>query len=91
MHTIHLHVQDTIYDKIINSGIDIQGRFDEFILDLMDEGYPTIPKSEAIRRVADGMERYQNHLGEYLDSEEYRVHLSETIAILRAKYENHQG
>lgn len=91
MHTIHLQVQDTIYDKIINSGIDIQGRFDEFIADLIDDGYSSINKSEAIRRVADGIERYQNQSGEYLDNDEYTVHISETIATLRAKYENHQG
>lgn len=91
MHTIHLQVQDTIYDKIVNSGIDIQGRFDEFIADLIDDGYPSITKSEAARRVADSMERYQSQSGEYLGSEEYSVRISETIATLRAKYENHQG
>lgn len=91
MHTIHLQVQDTIYDKIVNSGIDIQGRFDEFIADLIDDGYPSIIKSEATRRVADGMERYQNRAGEYIDSEEYSVRISETIATLRTKYENNQG
>lgn len=90
MHTIHLQVQDTIYDKIVNSGMDIQGRFDEFIADLIDDGYPSITKSEAARRVADSMERYQNHSDEYLDSEEYSVRISETIATLRTKYENHQ-
>ena len=91
MHTIHLQVQDTIYDKIVNSGMDIQGRFDEFIADLIDDGYPSISKSEAARRVAESMERYQNHSGEYLDGEEYSVRISETITTLRAKYENHQG
>jgi hypothetical protein len=91
MHTIHLQVQDTIYDKIVNSGIDIQGRFDEFIADLIDDGYPSITKSEAARRVAESMERYQNHSGEYLESEDYSVRISETVATLRAKYENHQG
>ena len=88
MHTIHLQVQDTIYDKIVNSGIDIQGRFDEFIADLIDDGYPSISKSEATRRVADSMERYQNHSGEYLESEEYSIRISETIATLRAKLKN---
>jgi hypothetical protein len=91
MHTIHLQVHDTIYDKIVNSGMDIQGRFDEFIADLIDDGYPSITKSEATRRVADSMERYQSQSGEYLGSEEYSVRISETIATLRAKYENHQG
>lgn len=57
---------------------------------LIDDSYPSISKSEATRRVADSMERYQNHSGEYLDSEEYSVRISETIATLRTKYENHQ-
>ncbi|GEM_PF-1041281 len=91
MHTIHLQVQDTIYDKIVNSGIDIQGRFDEFIADLIDDGYPSITKSEATHRVEKSIERYQSQSGEYLDSEDYSVRISETIATLRAKYENHQG
>lgn len=91
MHTIHLQVHDTIYDKIVNSGIDIQGRFDEFITDLIDDGYPSITKLEATSRVEKSIERYQSQSGEYLGSEEYSVRISETIATLRAKYENHQG
>lgn len=91
MHTIHLQVQDTIYEKIVNSGIDIQGRFDEFIADLIDDGYPSITKSEATRRVEKSIERYQNESGKYLDSEDYSVRISETIATLRGKYENNQG
>lgn len=91
MHTIHLQVQDTIYDKIVNSGMDIQGRFDEFIADLIDDGYPSIPKSEATRRVEKSIERYQSESGEYLGSEDYSIRISETIATLRTKYENHQG
>lgn len=90
MHTIHLQVQDSIYDKIVNSSIDIQGRFDEFIADLIDDGYPGISKTEALRRVADGVERYENQSGEYLDSDGYNIRISETIASLRTKYENHQ-
>jgi hypothetical protein len=91
MHTIHLQVQDTIYDKIVNSGIDIQGRFDEFIADLIDDGYPSISKAEATRRVSNSIERYQSQSGEYLEGDGYSVRISETIATLRAKYENHQG
>ena len=39
MRTIQLQVNDTIYDQISTSGMDIQARFDEFVAELIDDEY----------------------------------------------------
>ncbi len=90
MHTIQLQVNDGIYNQIITSGIDIQARFDEFVAELIDDGYQPISKQEASKRVSDGDERYQNQTGEYMDEGAYQIHISESIASLRAKYADYQ-
>jgi len=90
MYTIQLQVQDSIYNRIIGSGIDIQARFDEFITDFIDDSYPSISKSEAKQRVIDGVIRYQNQTGEYIDNDMYQIHISDSIAFLRAKYADNQ-
>jgi hypothetical protein len=91
MHTIQLQVNDGIYNQIITSGVDIQASFDEFVAELIDDGYSAISKQEALKRVSDGVGRYQNQTGDYLDSEAYQIHISGSIASLRAKYANNQG
>ena len=60
MRTIQLQISDSIYDQITTSGMDIQARFDEFVAELIDDGYPSISKQEAHKRVCEGVERYQN-------------------------------
>ncbi|HRF57065.1 MAG TPA: hypothetical protein PLV58_06680 [Campylobacterales bacterium] len=42
------------------SGVDIQARFDEFVAELIDDGSPSISKQKALKRVSEGVERYQN-------------------------------
>ena len=91
MHTIQLQVNDTVYNQITASGIDIQARFDEFVAELIDDGYPSISKQEACKRVSEGVERYQSQTGEYADEGAYQIHISDSIASLRAKYANNQG
>lgn len=73
------------------SGVDIQARFDEFVAELIDDGSPSISKQEALKRVSEGVERYQRQTGEYIDQEAYQIHISDSIAFLRAKYANNQG
>lgn len=91
MHTIQLQVNDSVFSQITASGVDIQARFDEFVAELIDDGSPSISKQEALKRVSEGVERYQNKTGEYIDSEAYQIHISDSIASLRAKYANNQG
>lgn len=88
MQTIHLQVQDSIYEKLINSGVDIQAKFDELIFDILDDGYPSISTEEAKERVLDAVNRYVNKTGTYQNSEEYGLHKSNVIGSLRQKYAN---
>jgi hypothetical protein len=65
MQTIQLQVQDSIYNQLINSGVDIQAKVNEFLIDILDDGYPSISTDEAKRRVSDAIERYKNDTGVY--------------------------
>lgn len=91
MHTIQLQINDSVYSQITASGVDIQAIFDEFVAEPIDDGSPSISKQEALKRVSEGVERYQNQTGEYIDPEIYQIHISDSIASLRAKYANNQG
>lgn len=88
MQTIHLQVQDSMYEKLMSSGVDIQAKFDELIFDILDDGYPSISTEEAKERVSDAINRYVNKTGTYLSSEEYDLYKSNTIDSLRLKYAN---
>ncbi len=54
----------------------MQARFDEFVAELIDDGSPTISRQETLKRVSDGVERYQRQTGEYIDQEAYQIHIS---------------
>lgn len=89
MQTIHLQVQDNMYEKLIGSGIDIQAKFDEFIFDILDDGYPSVSTEEARQRVSDAVDRYINKTGIYINTENYELHKAKTIEALRTKYADH--
>ncbi|KLE11611.1 hypothetical protein AF80_00685 [Aliarcobacter butzleri L355] len=59
MHTIKLNIPDNLYPKLINSKIDIQLEFEEFLNDLFDDGYPSISKEEAQKRVSESVLAYK--------------------------------
>lgn len=65
MHTIQLQIQDDIYDEIKSKGIDINHKFQDFLYNLIDDGYPSISEDEAKKRVADAVDRYCNGTGVY--------------------------
>lgn len=60
MRTIQIEVEDSLYDEIVRSGIDLKERLQEFVYDLTDDGYPAISTEEARRRVRDAVEAYDN-------------------------------
>lgn len=60
MHTIHLQIQDDIYEELKSKGIDINNKLQDFLYDLVDDGYPSISTDEAKQRVEDAVERYRN-------------------------------
>jgi len=65
MQTIHLQVEDDIYDELKSKGIDINHKLQDFLYDLLDDGYPAISEDEAKQRVSDAVDRYRNGTGNY--------------------------
>jgi len=61
MHTVELQLEDTMYENMLNSGIDIQEKFKEFLLEFADNGYPAISAQEANARVVESLEKYHNN------------------------------
>ena len=61
MQTIKLQLEDSLYENILNSGIDVQAKFKEFLFDLVDDGYPSITTEEAKKRVSEAVEDYQKN------------------------------
>ena len=61
MRTIQIEVEDSLYDEIVRSGIDLKERLQEFVYDLTDDGYPAISTEEARRRVREAVEAYRNN------------------------------
>ena len=61
MHTIKLQLDDNLYEDITQSGIDIKEKFKEFLVDFVDDGYPSISTKEAKERVSEAVEDYQKN------------------------------
>ena len=61
MQTLKIEVEDGVYQNIVQSGIDIQGKVKEFLFELVDDGYPAITTQEAKKRVSNAMNRYENN------------------------------
>lgn len=60
MHTIKLQLDDNLYEEMVQSGIDIKEKFQEFLADYVDDGYPAISTEEAKERVREAVESYRN-------------------------------
>ncbi len=70
MHSIKLNIPDNLYPKLINSKIDIQLQFEEFLYDLLDDGYPSISTNEAKQRVSEAVKKYKSGKLETIPYEE---------------------
>lgn len=88
MQTIQLQVEDDIYYEIKNKGIDINHKLQDFLYDLLDDGYPAISEDEAKQRVSDAVDRYRNGTGTYIDANSYVKHKSNIIGSIKSKYAN---
>ena len=65
MQTIQLQIEDDIYDELKSKGIDINHKLQDFLYDLLDDGYPAISEDEAKQRVSNAVDRYRNGTGVY--------------------------
>ncbi len=65
MHIVKIQLEDTLYETMVNSGVDIQEKFKEFLLEFKDDGYPAISTQEASARVAENLEKYKSHPNEF--------------------------
>ena len=63
MQTINLkvEVEDSLYEDIKKQGIDLQAKFQEFLADLKDNGYPAIGTQEAKNRVKKAVTDYRKN------------------------------
>ena len=71
MQTIKIELEDHIYKKVVDSGVNLQERFKEMIYDFLDDGYPAITTEEAKRRVAKAVKDVRNGSATLLTQEEY--------------------
>lgn len=88
MQTIQLQVEDDIYDELKSKGIDINHKLQDFLYDLLDDGYLAISEDEAKQRVSDGVDRYHNGTGSYTNSTQYAEYKSNLINSIKSKYAN---
>ena len=82
MQTIKIEIEDNIYKKIVDSGINIQENIKDMLYDLVDDGYPAISFEEAKKRVKDAVEEYRSGKGEYLSPQEYEKEMSNFLETL---------
>jgi hypothetical protein len=88
MQTIHLQIDDVLYEKLVNNNVDIQEETYKHLEGCVeDDGYPTISFGEAQTRVKKAVENYQNGEATYLTDKEYQNHKKKFIEELKVKYE----
>ncbi len=90
MQTIHLQLQDDLYDEIVNKGIDIESVFREFLSFIVEDQYPEITTQEAKSRVKNAVDRYKNGSGTYINQDEYKQYINNQLKNLKSKYADNQ-
>jgi len=65
MHTLHLQLNDDLYEHLSAKNIDIPTKIKEYLLSLLNDTYPSVSTEEAKRRVTNAVERYNNGTGSY--------------------------
>lgn len=65
MHTLHLQLNDDLYEHLSSKNIDIQTKIKEYLLSLVDDGYKGLSTEEAKQKVSDAVGRYRDGTGSY--------------------------
>ena len=71
MQTIKIKIDDYIYKKAVESGVNLQEKFKEMVYDFLDDGYPAITFEEAKERVAKAVKDINDDSAVLLTQEEY--------------------
>ena len=71
MQTIKIELEDHIYKRVIDSGVNLQEKFKEMIYDFLDDSYPAITAKEAKKRVTKAVKDIRNGSAILLTQEEY--------------------
>ncbi len=88
MQTLKIELEDNIYLNLVQSGINIQEKFKEFLLNLNDNEEPAITSKEAKKRISKAVKNYKNSTGTYFNESEYQAHINKTVQKLKTKYAN---
>ena len=65
MQTLKIELSDELYEDLKSTNLDIQSKIRNYLINLVDDGYPSISTDEAKKRVSDAVDRYRNGTGSY--------------------------
>ncbi|PHS59127.1 MAG: hypothetical protein COB17_00935 [Sulfurimonas sp.] len=83
MHTIKLQVDDTMYNEIVKSGINIQENLMQSMRELLlFNNYPAITENEAIKRVQNSVNEIESNKAELISNDEADKEIDEFIETL---------
>ena len=82
MQTIKIELEDHIYKRVIDSGVNLQEKFKEMIYDFLDDGYPAITTEEARKRVAKAVKDVRDGSAILFTQEEYDKDMNEFLKSL---------
>ena len=82
MQTIKIELEDHIYKRVIDSGVNLQEKFKEMIYDFLDDGYPAITTEEARKRVAKAVKDIRDGNAILLTQEEYDKDMDKFLKLL---------
>ena len=71
MQIIKIELEDHIYKRVVDSGVNLQEKFKEMIYDFLDDGYPAVSTEEAKKRVAKAVKDVRDGNAILLTQEEY--------------------
>ena len=82
MQTIKIELEDHIYKRVIDSGVNLQEKFKEMIYDFLDDGYPAITTEEARKRVVKAVKDIRDGNAILLTQEEYDKDMDKFLKLL---------
>lgn len=83
---VTINIQDSLYQNVLSSGVDIQSKFNEFLSEFVsDDSYPSISEKQANQRVQKALDDYESNKDLFLDDVQSRERMSNFISRLSTK------